>query len=94
MYARVTKYQIKPESIDETEAMLEANTAKVQGLSGLISSYVVWNDDGAGQVVTIYESEAAASAATPIVQEIWSGMGNLLAGPPEVTAFNNVHKMS
>jgi quinol monooxygenase YgiN len=93
MYARVTSFRGKPDTLDEMEAMLDANTAKIQNISGMISSYVVWNDDGTGLVATIYESEAAANSAVPAVQEIWGGMANFLAGPPEVAAFQKVHKM-
>jgi hypothetical protein len=94
MYARVTKFKGNPGKTGEMEAILDTNTSKVAGIAGIVGSFVVWNNDGDGQVVTVYESESAATAALPAVQEIWSGMADLLAGPPEVTSFENAYKMA
>ena len=94
MYARVTKFKGNPGKIGEMEANLDTNASKVAGISGIVGSFVVWNNDGDGQVVTVYESEDAATTALPAVQEIWSGMADLLAGPPEVTNFENAYKMA
>ena len=78
MFARTTAYRMNPDSEDKVLAMLDDIRTEIAKLDGLILTYTMWNDDGTGQTVAIYESEAAANAATPVIQQVWGGLANHL----------------
>ncbi|MEO9821010.1 MAG: hypothetical protein ABJ370_07385 [Paracoccaceae bacterium] len=75
------------------EMQLDAVGKKAALLLGQISSQVIWNDDGSGIVVAIYDSEASAKAAADSFTEIWGGLMPLLEGAPETREFAKVHVM-
>ena len=60
---------------------------------GRLVAYSVWNDDGAGVVTGIYESEAVAEAAVAQIRAIWGGLERLLTAALETQTFSNVEKM-
>ena len=94
MFARVTAYRMNPDSEDEVVAMLDDIRAQTAKLGGLISSYTMWNDDGTGQTIAIYENEAAADAAVPVVQQMWGGLADHLLAAPEMTTYSKVEKIA
>ena len=51
-------------------------------IPGGVFNYAVWNEDGAGATVAIYESKDAADAAGPQIAGIWGAFTDQLAGPP------------
>lgn len=66
---------------------------KVSAIEGGIANWAIWNDDGGGMAVAIYESEDAANAAMAQIQAIWGGMAELLMAPPEVMSFTSAENM-
>ena len=47
----------------------------------------MWNDDGTGVAIAVYDSEASANAAVPQIQEIWGVLADLLVAPPEIVSY-------
>jgi len=94
MYARIIKFQGQPGQKAEMEARIDSISATVGRLSGMVSSFVMLSDDGTGYVVSVYETEAAATAALPTTQELWGNLADILSGPPEVMAFDNVYTLA
>ncbi len=94
MYARVTSYRMDPAREDEAIAKLDDIRAQVAGIDGIVCTYSMWNDDGGGLTVSIYESEAAADAATAAVQQVWGSLADLITAPPEVTGYSRVEKIA
>ncbi len=90
MYARVTKFQFDPARLDDLTAKLDNVKAQAQAISGVLSVYSAWRADGDGVTMAIYESQAAAEAAGPQVQEIWAGLADLLLGPPSAETYDSV----
>ncbi len=93
MYARVTTYRVDPAKLGEMVASIDEIKAKMAEISGMLMAYSAWNDDGAGVVTAIYESEAAAEAAKPQIGAVWAGLEGLLTAVPETQTFSNVEKM-
>lgn len=91
MYGRMTAFKAK--DIAAVEAQLEKLGAQSAGFAGQIRSQVIWNADGAGVVMAIYESEAAATEAAKGVAAIWGGLMPLLEGAPETTEFTKAYIM-
>ena len=93
MYARMTKFRTTPENVATMEDRIPGIKDHVAKIAGGIANYAVWNEDGTGYAVAIYEDEAAADAATPQIQQIWGGLADLLAEPPEITSYARVEQM-
>jgi quinol monooxygenase YgiN len=90
MYARITTYQCDPARLDDLTAKLDEIKVQVKAISGVVEVYSAWSADGNGVTAAIYESQAAAEAATPHVQAIWAGLADLLVGVPNAEAYENV----
>lgn len=88
MFARVTKYRMKPESIGEATALLYELKPKIMALPGLMNFINVMNDDGNGYIVSVVESEELANASQEQVAALWAMFGDYLAEPPSPNGFN------
>ncbi|MDU8942643.1 hypothetical protein [Ovoidimarina sediminis] len=82
MYARVTKYKMKPGAMDGATAMNEQLKPKIMGLPGMIQFLNVGNDDGTGYVISIVESQEISEANADKVKALWAEMGAFLEEPP------------
>lgn len=82
MYARVTNYKMKPESIGTATAMLHAMKAQIMGLPVAIQFINSINSDGTGCVISIVESREISESNQPAIQAIWAQFrDHLLAAP-------------
>ena len=93
MYARITRFQIKPESLSDVVDRLPQLREMTSKIPGGLFNYAVWNEDGAGATVAVYESKEAAEAAGPQITEIWGALANHLAAPPVFESYANVQSM-
>ena len=94
MYARVTRFRANPEKFLEMEVKLEDVKVKLAKISGLVTSYTMWNHDGGGVTFAIYESAEAAKVAQPVVLDIWKGLIGTLVKQPEPLSFSTVHHLA
>lgn len=74
-------------------ARLDGLKSQMAEVFAMLVAYSVWNDDGAGVVTGIYESEAVAEAAVAQIRAIWGGLERLLTAALETQTFSNVEKM-
>lgn len=88
MFARITKYRMKPESVDTATAMLEQLKPQIMSLPGLLNFINVMNADGSGVVISVVESQAISDANQDKVAALWAQFGDHLAGPPEAEGYN------
>ena len=88
MFARVTKYRMKPDSIETAMAMLDGLKPQIMALAGLKQFINMMNDDGTGCVVSIVESEEQSNANQAAVQALWGQFADHLAEPPTMEGFN------
>ena len=70
MFARVTRYRMKPDSVAAATALLETLKPQIMALPGLLNFINVMNDDGNGYVVSVLESEEMANANLDQVQAL------------------------
>ena len=87
MYARVTRYKMKPDSIGAATALMEELKPQILGMPGMVRFINAHDDTGAGYVVSIVESKEISDAAQGAVQAMWSNFAAFLEGPPEPQGF-------
>ena len=92
MFGRITKFQSDPARLDEMVAKIPHIRAATSAIEGSVANWAMWNEDGSGVAIAVYESEAAADAATAQIQAIWGGLADYLTAPPEVTNYAHAEK--
>lgn len=93
MYGRTTQFKIKPDDLETVVGKIPEIRKHVQTIPGMVYDYVMWNEDGAGTTVAIYESKAASDAAEEHISAIWGGLAPFLAAPPISTKFETVEDL-
>lgn len=88
MYARVTKYRMKPEAMDDSIALLQELKPQIMALPGMIQFINVANDEGNGYVISLVESKEISDANQARVAQIWSRFADHLAAPPEPAGYD------
>ena len=88
MHARLTRYKIKPEHIDEARALVnEMGSAGIDS-AGVFQLINLGGDDGSGVLIAVYQSKEHAARAFDRVQEAWAQFAHLLEGPPAPEEFD------
>ncbi len=87
MFARVSTYKMKPESIGEAEAKVQKLLPKILGMDGMVTFTNAIDSKGNGIVVSIVESEAQSDMNAEQVAKIWSEFSDFLLGPPQVSGY-------
>ena len=88
MFARISRYRMKPESVDAAMALLNELKPQIMSLPGMLNFINVINEDGSGYVVSVVESEEISNANQDKVQAIWARFADHLAEPPVIEGFN------
>jgi len=88
MFARISRYRMKPESVDAAMALLNELKPQIMSLPGMLNFINVMNEDGSGYVVSVVESEEISNANQDKVQAIWARFADHLAEPPVIEGFN------
>ena len=88
MFARISRYRMKPESVDAAMALLNELKPQIMSLPGMLNFINVMNEDGIGYVVSVVESEEISNANQDKVQAIWARFADHLAEPPVIEGFN------
>ena len=90
MFARVSTYKMRPESIAEAEAKVQKLLPKILGMAGMVTFTNAIDAEGNGIVVSVVESEEQSDANAEQVEKIWSEFSDFLLGPPEVSGYRVV----
>ena len=93
MFARTTQFKLKSGMLEAVTSEFPNIRAQTSQIEGGICNYAMWNEDGAGMTVAIYESAAAAEAAGPKIAAIWGGLADYLAEPPVFSSFTTAANM-
>ena len=83
MYARVTKYKMKADSVDAANEIMNNIKDRILGLPGMIQFVNVMQPDGAGYIVSIVESQEVSEANNDKVAALWGAFADHLEGAPE-----------
>ena len=82
MSYRVTDVNFDSSRRDEFLAFADSQREKIQALNGIQSVDVIEVAEGQSVIITSYDSEDSAVAATETVQEILRGMAEFMTEPP------------
>lgn len=88
MFARITRFQLKPGARDAAMATMESMKADIMALPGLKAFINVMDDDGKGYVVSLVESRALSDANADKVTALWTRMADHLAEMPVPEGFD------
>lgn len=88
MFARVTHFQMKPDSTDDAMAMIEKLKPQILALPGMHQFINAMNSDGHGCVVALVESRATSDANAEAVKALWSSFSDMLAAPPTAEGYD------
>ena len=88
MFARVTHYTVKPESIDQARVLTEELKPKIMALPGIHSFINMIGDDGKGCVVSLVESRETSEANAAAVQALWANFKDHLAEAPDAKGYD------
>ncbi len=88
MFARITRFKIKPGSIDAATTQVNAMKDQIMALEGLSQFINVMNPDGSGYIVSIVSDKATSDANAEKVKAIWATMGDHLEEAPSAEGFD------
>lgn len=91
MFVRITSW--KANDAAAVRPSVEEKREQIMAVPGMVSCQVVWNADGSGVTIAVYESEAAASASAPHIQAIWGDLASLFSAPPETVTYSEAIDM-
>ena len=90
MFIRKITYQLKPEYDTEKDHqdMRDALGRAFEGTEGMRSvSPIMPKVEGKYEVITVYDDEASARAATQKVQEEWNKFSHMLVDVPQIAHY-------
>ena len=90
MFARITKYQMKPGSKKAATELMHSLKDQIMAMPGMQSFVNVMNEDGSGYVISVVESEATSDANAPKVAELWGHFAEHMTASPKATGFDVV----
>ncbi len=88
MFARVTKFKIKLDHVEEARALFRTLEQDITALPGLLQFSIVMKDDGVGYILGFLESEEQANANAPLVRDIWMKFATHLEAIPVPEGYN------
>ena len=88
MYARVTKYKMKPGSREASTSLLNELKSQIMGMPGVHNFVNVMNDDGSGYVISVVESRETSDANAENVKALWANFAEHLEGPPTPEGYD------
>lgn len=88
MYARITRYQLKPGHTEPAKKQAESMRADIMALPGIQRFINAGNEDGSGYIVAIVDTKEHADESIPKVREIWGRMSEHLAEMPTPEGFD------
>lgn len=90
MYARITRYKVKPGHVEAAMAQAESMKSDIMSLPGIKHFVNAIREDGEGYIVALISSETDARESLPRVREIWGRMADHLDGMPAPEGFDVV----
>jgi len=88
MFARISTYKMKPESITAAKARLEELRPTIMAMDGMVTFTNVIDDDGNGVVISVVESEVKSKSNQEQVAKVWAAFGEYLVEPPVIGGYS------
>jgi len=90
VFARITRFQMKPGEQDAANAKLQELKSRILDLPGMQRFTLAVDDDGNGYVISLVDSPAPSDHGQEQIKGIWSEMAPYLAAPPEAPTTSKV----
>lgn len=87
MHARVTRYKMKPGSVDAGRKLQDSLKAEIMALPGMRHFYSFMAEDGSGYIVSLLEPSEVAADNPEKVKKIWANFSDLLEAMPVPETF-------
>lgn len=87
MFARISTYKMKPESVAEAEAKLQKLMPTIMSMNGMISFTNAIDAAGNGVVVSVVESEETSNENKAEVAKIWAEFSQYMTEPPVIGGY-------
>lgn len=87
MFARISTYKMKTESMADAEAKLQELMPRIMEMDGMVTFTNAIDADGNGVVVSVVESEEKSNANREQVEKIWAEFSDYLTEPPAVAGY-------
>lgn len=89
MHARVTRYEVKLDQVEEADRILEQIRPEVMNIPGLKEYVSLRSDDGTKRIaITVYETQQHADNAIPRALRLWARLTKVMAATPESGAYS------
>ena len=88
MFARVTKYKMKPGSRDAATALMNQLKGEIMKMPGMHNFVNVMNDDGGGYVISVVDSQATSDANADHVKALWGQFAENLEVAPVPVGYD------
>lgn len=88
MYARITNYKMKPDSIAAATALMEQLKPQILAMPGMVRFINGMDETGAGYVISLVESEETAEGNAEAVQTMWGKFADFLEEAPVPQGFD------
>ena len=90
MFARITQYQMKPDSKQAATELMHSLKDQIMGMPGIQNFVNVMNEDGSGYVIAVVESEASSDANNEKVAALWRQFSDHLLATPKPVGYDVV----
>jgi hypothetical protein len=88
MYARVTPFKMKPDSLDDATKLIHQLKDQVMGLPGMIQFIDCVQKDGSGYIVAVVESREVSEQNQERVMAIWANFKDHLEKMPTPAGYD------
>lgn len=88
MFARVTQYKMKADSIDAATKMMHSLKDQIMALDGIHQFINLMQPDGSGYVISVVDSEATSDKNAEKVSALWANFGPFLEAMPTPAGFD------
>ncbi|MEA3410419.1 MAG: hypothetical protein U9R74_02645 [Pseudomonadota bacterium] len=89
MHARVTRFELKPETAEQANKLVDKTRLEVMEIPGIKGYINLRSYDGThGLVITFYESSEDADTATQPALQQWIKFTELFESAPESMGYN------
>ncbi|SFS16542.1 hypothetical protein [Yoonia litorea] len=88
MFARITHYKMKEDSIAAATTLLEELKPQIMAMPGVVHFINAMDETGAGYVVSVVDSKETSDANNETVQAMWGQFAGFLEQPPTPEGFD------
>jgi hypothetical protein len=82
VHARITRYKMKPGSIEAAKKLQASLRAEIMDLPGMRHFYNAMADDGSGYIVSLFEPGEVTPENAERVKAVWAKFSDMLEAMP------------